>query len=389
MTLDLLDDAAFARDDVDARLAALRASSPVFWYAMPERGFWAVLRHADAARVLRDPATFSSARGTGHVSAYDGAAPPAHRSVNASDGALHGELRALVGEALASTTHRAWWQAHAARAVATWVDAGGGDAVALAEALTLDWLCRALGATTDERARLAAATRAIARHADPACRDAGQSARDALLAGERALFGLIFDWIRARRLEPRDDVLGRLVQRGDALDERDLAYAIRLVALTGHHSTAFAIAGGLDALATQPASAQLADGAPLAPAVDEVLRWTSPVIRFGRVATRAVQLGDRVIAAGARVVVVFRAANYDPEVFPDPMRCDLSRAPNPHVALGAGSHACLGGAAIREQVGAVLDAMRGVALARAGDPRRLASSVTSGFVALPLSARRR
>jgi cytochrome P450 len=394
--MDLLDGALFARGDADRVFAALRRTAPVAWHATPQGGgFWSVLRHADVVTVLRDPATFSSARGTGHVSAHDARdAAPSHRSLNASDGDVHRALRAIVADAFgpdAVAAHAPWQRARAAALVDGLVARGGGDAVGeLAEVLALDWLARVLGIAGDDRARLADATQAIARHADPRWRPAGlaaMTAGEAFLAGERALFALIFAWVDDRRAHRRDDVLGRLVACGAALDERDLVHAIRLLALTGHHSTALAIAGAVHALAGHPdQAARFAAGAPISAAIDEVLRWTSPIVRFGRFAARDAVIAGQPIARGDRVVVWFRSANRDAAVFVDPDRFDIARAPNPHVAFGAGPHACFGEPFVRVQLAAALEAVRGVRFALAGEPAWLASSVTSGLVALPIAA---
>jgi cytochrome P450 len=393
--IDLLDGELFARGDADRALAELRRATPVAWCADGEGGgFWAVLRHADVVAVLGDPVTFSSAWGTGHVSRLDAMGPPpAHRSLNASDGEVHRGLRALVSEAFgadAIARDAGWLRGRAEALVAGLVVRGGGDAATeLAEALPLAWFARVLGISDEDTARLRDATTAIARHADPRCRAAGVEAGAAFVAGERALRALIVAWIEDRRRYARADVLGRIVALGGGLDERDLVYAIRLIALTGHHSTAFAIAGAIDALAAHPeAAARLAAGAPVGRAIDEALRWTSPIVRFGRRAARDAVIGGQPIARGDRVVMVFRAANRDDAVFAAPDQFDVARSPNPHVAFGDGDHACFGAPFVRVQLAAVLEAVRGVAFAIAGPPAWLASSVTSGLIALPVTASR-
>ena len=388
--VNLLDGELFARGEADAVFAQLRRETPVMWHG----NFWAVLRHGDVIAVMGDPETFTSSRGTGFVSRLDAApAPPTWRSLNGSDGAVHAELRSLVERAVGAPRDTMWLRARARELVDALVERGGGDVVRdLAEQLPIEALARLLGIDGAQREALRACTQAIARHADASQRPAEWGPGEAFADGERALRRLVADWIDARAGRPPADTIGRLLAASDAagLPRRDLAYLLRLIALTGHHSTALAIAGAAHALATHPdQAARLAANAPLGPAVDEVLRWTSPIVRFGRFVERDATIGGQTIRRGERVVAFFRSANFDETVFAAPERFDLTRVSNPHVAFGYGPHTCFGAGFARMQLAAAIDALRHVELALAEPPVRLASSVSSGFLELRVTAQRR
>lgn len=159
-----------------------------------------------------------------------------------------------------------------------------------------------------------------------------------------------------------------------ALTERDRLYLQRLLAQTGHESTAMAIALSLQLLVERGAPI---DASPLA--VDELLRLTSPLIRFGRATTVATTLAGAELPAGARVLVFFPLVNRDPAVFAQPDELQLDRAPNPHLSFGAGPHACFGAEVARAVLQSALRAF-----ADAPRPERLratplVSAVTRGL----------
>jgi cytochrome P450 len=167
----------------------------------------------------------------------------------------------------------------------------------------------------------------------------------------------------------------------EGLTASDAMFLLRLIVQTGHESTAQAIAGAIHAAVEWNAPF---DGAPAA--VEEWLRWTTPLIRFARVAVEATTLAGVELERGARVVVLFPVVNRDERVFSQPLQLDLRRAPNPHLSFGAGPHRCLGARLARAQLGLVMQALSDVPRPRlAGPMRRLTSAVTRGFEAVPLA----
>ncbi|MBL8916056.1 MAG: cytochrome P450 [Archangium sp.] len=217
-------------------------------------------------------------------------------------------------------------------------------------------------------AELGRLTRALPRAADAA---AFRVADDALL-----------EWLRAHQGRT-----GAFFEAGAELSTVDQLYLQRLLAQTGHESTAMAIALSLELI--------LRDGLELPDevcrgggagdhlhntlrAIDELVRVTSPLIRFAREATEDTELG----ACGTRFVVFFPLVNRDPRVFVDPQRVDFARAPNPHVAFGAGSHACFGAGIARAVLGSALSAFARRARPKLISSAVLKSSVTRGLDAL-------
>lgn len=367
--IDLLDPTLHASSQAHEVYATLRRHEPISW-----RGdYWAVLRHPDVVEVAADWRRFSSARGTG-VRAID-AGPPL-RSIHISDPPIHTEMRRIVE---VSYGH-GWLRALAepireqARArIAAW--AGSVDAVAtLADPLAFGVLERFLGQPAPE---LLLILHRFARYDDPRYRHPGETPAQCFRSAELLVWDFLRDLVAERRARPRDDVPSRLLASG-ALDDRDLMYALRFILQTTYQTTSLAIAGGVATLAAEQAQLRALPREATPRAADELLRWTSPVIRFGRQVTHDTTLAGVPLRAGDRVLMFFASANRDESVFATPDRVDLLRAPNPHVAFGAGPHVCLGAALARLQLCAVIDALRDLEFELAEPPRAFQSSVNAG-----------
>jgi cytochrome P450 len=173
---------------------------------------------------------------------------------------------------------------------------------------------------------------------------------DRLQRGERAMQGLV-DFlrpvVRARRTDPRDDLISGMVQaeeRGDFLSEDEVIGNVILMVFAGHETTMNLLANGMVAFQEFPEQwGRLRSDLSLAKtATDEVLRYDGPIKSQARWAREAMNLGGRPIEAGDRVLLVQTAANHDPDAFEDPDRLDIGRRPNRHTAFGYGMHSCLG-----------------------------------------------
>jgi cytochrome P450 len=198
-----------------------------------------------------------------------------------------------------------------------------------------------------------------------------------------------------RRAHPRDDIVSRIVAAevdGERLSDAEFQMFWLLLIVAGNETTRNAVSGAVVALHEHGLWGWLA-GHPehLDTAVDELLRYVSPVQHFRRTATRDTVLGDQPVRAGDKVVIWFGAANRDPAVFDRPDVLDLSRAENPHIAFGTGPHGCLGQHIARIEIDAmlaeVLTRMEGFELA--GPPEWLPSNFISGPKAMPLRFRPR
>lgn len=348
--------------------AALHAQQEGSLRWVPGPDVLAVLGHAEASTVLSDSELFTSTHGTGLTEGGT-----TGRSLNLDDAPRSLELRRLVqafmdqpgsAKSQLQLVHRVRQTVERARAKSD-VDALADLGEPIARATFGDQL----ELSVDEVTVLARLTEGLARSG--VNRDAQTAADTELRARLRA--GL------AEARPGRFWELGReAIRRG--LTDEDAMFLLRLVVQTGHESTAQAIAGAIHAAVEYELPF---DGS--ARAVEEWLRWTSPLIRFSRVATRDAQLGGVTVRAGTRLAVVFPVVNRDPRVFDEPQIIRLDRAPNPHLAFGAGPHACAGARHARAQLAAVMQVLgEGPRPTLADEPTRLVSAVTRGFTRVPL-----
>ena len=166
--------------------------------------------------------------------------------------------------------------------------------------------------------------------------------------------------IAARRQRPTDDLVSVLVQAevdGDRLDDDELVFEILLLLVGGDETTRHVISGGMEQLLRNPGEMQkLLDDPGLAePAVEEMLRWVTPIKNMHRTITRDVELSGRRLRAGDKALLLYESANFDESHFDAPERFDVRRSPNDHLAFGFGPHFCLGASLARLEVRAMLE----------------------------------
>jgi cytochrome P450 len=411
-------------------LRRLRTEAPVVWLDEPATagtpgglGFWLVLRHADVERVLRDPRSFSSWLGATQVrDAQD--LEWVRRMMLNMDPPDHSRLRRLLSRsftprAVAALTTSI--EATAARLVDGMV---GGAAqgrcdfakdvaadlplLALADVLGVppedrwllfDWSNRVIGwqdpdyassAVFDGTGGTSMARQALALRPTPDEHGAMPDPRTR--AGMPDLYAYARLLADSRRRSPGDDVMSLLLAQVDredgAVSDAEFENLFWLFAVAGNETLRNGIPGGLLALLAHPdALAELrADPSLLSGAVEEMLRWWTPVMVFRRTAAVDVVLGGAQIRAGDKVVVSFTSANRDEDVFADPDRFDLHRAPNPHLSFGHGPHFCLGAQLARAQMRALFGELlrRTRTLELDGPPALLRSSFQRGVKRLPL-----
>lgn len=371
------------------------------WPAGP--GFWAVTRHADVVRVLKDAATYSSAIGATQIRDPDPEDLPFIRSMMLNqDPPQHGRLRRLVSRAF--TPGRVDRFTDVARERARTLLAG-----ALAAARASDGTVDLVTAVTDEYALLNLAdllgvpegdrrlllhwTQRVIGYQDPD--EAGTPVLDG--AGRPvnprspAMLRDMFDHARQlaayKRRYPADDVMTTLANDAE-LTGAELEMFFFLLTVAGNDTVRSAAPGGLLALAQHPkAYRMLREGkVQLDTAVDELLRWHPPVLTFRRTAAQDTELAGRKIRAGDKVVVFHASANRDERAFTGPDRLDLARTPNPHVSFGDGPHVCLGAHFARLQLRLLYEeALRVLPAPRlAGPAERLVSNFINGLKSLPL-----
>lgn len=385
----LLDPATYA-GDLHAALDRLRAEAPLAWNATA--GFWAVTRHADVSEASSDPSRFCSGKGilVEEIGVtYDSpptmmhADPPEHTRYRklARPGFTSSVVRSLEG-LVRDRTGRLLDDLAAKAADGAVVDV----TAELAVPLPIQLIATLLGLPPGDEARLFRWSEA----AIPGATDWSDDERMALL-GEMTveLLALAAD----RRAEPQDDVVSMLAaysEDGEELTDAELGMFLIQLLVAGNETTRNSISGALVALAEHPAQLDhlIADPALLPSAVEEVLRWTTPVTSFLRTAVADTTLGGVEIAAGDPLLLLYAAANRDAAEFgPTAGTFDVARSPNHHVALGHGPHFCLGAALARLELTVVLEgvAERWQRLTVAGPVRRSGSSIISGIKAAPLT----
>ena len=196
-----------------------------------------------------------------------------------------------------------------------------------------------------------------------------------------------------KRSQPGDDVMSNLMRHvaddGGRVSIEEFENLFWLFSVAGNETLRNGVPGGLIALMAHPVEYRrlLADRSLLPTAIDEMLRWWTPVMHFRRTATDDTTLSGVDIRAGDKVVVWFSSANRDERVFPDPHRFDVGRTPNDHLTFGHGPHFCLGAQLARAQMTAVFTAVldRLGEVRPAGEPIRLRSSFQNGVKSLPVT----
>lgn len=378
-----LTDPALWASDPHPLLARLRAEAPVAWN--DECGFWAVACHRDVVGVEADAATFCAGRGI--LVSEIGTTYETPPTIMHTDPPAHTRYRRLVQPGFKPSVVRALAPGIRARAAALADALDGGGVVdvlpALAVPLPVQVIGQLLGLPEDHWERVFAWSEA----AIPGAADVPEPERQRLLA---EMTEELLALARARRAQPhdgRDDVVGALAHAsidGDALSDAELAMFLVQLLVAGNETTRNLIAGGLVAFAEHPAQWQRLREAPdlIDHAVEELLRWTSPVVSFLRTATRDALVGGQFVAEGEPVLMLFASANRDEDVFgPTASEFDIARDPNPHVAFGFGNHFCLGAALARLEARIVLGELlaRFAAVEPGGVVERSPSSVIAGY----------
>lgn len=389
----------FIRDGAHDVWRRLRAESPVSWQEgrLWFPGFWSITRHADILTVSRDPHTYISSKGI--AMSTDPDVPEEQRQATASlittDPPRHVRLRRLVNKGFTPrmvALMEPGIRERTIEIVGNVAARGDCDFVTeVAAQLPLAVICTMVGAPREDWAMLFQLTNQILGPDDPEYQSEGRDRRETADLGSRQMLGYFARTIAARRREPREDMVTLLTQAeidGEALTDAEILNFCQLLVLAGNETTRNAISGGLLAFIEHPEEWERlrADPSLMPTAVEEILRWSSPVAHMMRTATRDVVLGGQQIKAGDRVMLWYPSANRDEAVFTDPDRFDVGRTPNDHLAFGFGEHFCLGAGLARLEIRVMFE----VLLARldnislAGEVDRLRSTFLHGIKHMPI-----
>jgi cytochrome P450 len=390
--LDLTDPQTFLDVDLPAMWRRFRTEQPVHWHPATGRtpGFWVVSSYADVVTVYRDNQRFTSERGNVLATLLQGSDSASRKMLAVTDGARHRDLRTLM---LRSFSPRVLEPVVAGvgertRAlVAQALEQGELDFVTdVADHIPINTIGDLMDIPAADREQLVAwNTQTLSRHSA----DDGEM-EEWMARNEILLY--FSDLAAKRRRHPGDDVISVLATAtvdGEPLDEDEIVFNCYSLILGGDESSRMSSVGGLIALSQNPRQWRaLKDGSvALDSATEEVLRWTTPAMHFGRRALVDVHLRDQVIKADDVVSLWNSSANFDEDVFDDPYTFDLARTPNKHVAFGHGPHFCLGAFLGRVHVNAMLDALRTMVgeIHLQGPPKRLFSNFVHGYSGLPVA----
>ncbi len=383
------------------QLALLRHEAPVFKHKgtefdMPPH-FWVLTRHDDVQAANRDWETYSSALPGSLLNNPPEDVSNDFKTIIDTDPPTHTRLRKLVNRGFLPRTI-ASYEAHLRDVTAEIFDRalprGRFDFVVdVAAELPLVAITELLGIPYEDRHKVFEWANRLVGGTDPEY-DRGQEAR---VGAAFELYQYAQELATERRTAPRDDIITKLITAvdgdDDKLDDHEFDLFVLTLAVAGSETTRNAMSHGLLALMNNPEQMQaLRDSGPQVSevAVDEILRWATPVSNFRRTATRDVELHGVHIPKGDPVVLSYASANYDETVFADPHRFDIARTPNPHVAFGGGGvHFCLGSHLARLEIRLLFEEL----LARTsdiqldGEVQRLRSSFINGIKHLPVSAK--
>jgi cytochrome P450 len=389
----------FIHGDPYAAWKVLRAHAPVHWNPKDDSGYWSITRYQDALSVYRNPHTFSSERG---IALNYGLTDEESMAQQAGFGQMlivtdpprHTRMRQIVNKRFtraALAPHEPHVRAVATEILDAVAARGECDFVVdVAAKLPTAVICEMLGIPkADWDMMFTVANMSIGTH-DPEYQidgDAYETGRQAQLN----CFNYFVNIIADRRKNPGADLVSALVHGeidGQKLTDMEILFNCFLLIIGGQETTRNATSGGMLALMENPAQRQrlTRDRSLLPTAVEEVLRYTSPITHIMRTATQDIEMHGQRIKAGDRVVIWNAAANRDEAQFPDPDRFDIGRTPNEHVALGHGEHFCLGANLARMELRVMLDEVlnRLPDLEPAGDVQRLYSNFVAGIKHMPV-----
>ncbi|RZT88453.1 cytochrome P450 [Pseudonocardia sediminis] len=387
--IDLLDARTFADARDGAMFRALRDEAPLFWNDEPGdgAGFWSVTRYADVEALAKDPERFRNADGTQIPSRRaEGDGP---RQIHNMDAPEHAPMRRILTRTFmprqVELLDRRVEQV-TARLLDEALELGEFDFVkVIASRLPLLVFAPMLGVPTEDADLLLRWTNEIASE-DPEY----AAAPGTMEAARDELFAYYADLTEKRRADPGDDIVSTLVTAeidGGRLElDRLLPYYLVLT-VAGNETTRNLLSGSVHELGTRGLWPRLHAGPDLLRSgIEEMVRWVSPVVHMRRTAAVDVELHDRTVRAGEKVVLWFAAANRDPRVFDAPDEFRLDRTPNKHLGFGAGPHFCLGAHLARMETRVFYEQLiaRDIRIELLGEPDRLLSNWFRGIKHLPV-----
>ncbi|WP_321163503.1 MULTISPECIES: cytochrome P450 [unclassified Nocardioides] len=380
---------------------AMRQGSPVHWVAQPQEaragfrgaeGYWALTKHEDIAAVSKNSKSFSTAK-QGAIIRFAPDMTPEQIDLQGvmlinQDPPDHTKLRQVISRGFTPRAIAALHDAleeRARRIVADAAAKGSGNFVEdIAAELPLQAIAELMGVPQEDRGKLFDWSNQMLSYDDPEIEGDAEAASIEILMYAAGLAD-------ERRRNPKDDIVTKLITadvNGHALTDDEFGFFVILLAVAGNETTRNAITHGMDAFFDNPDQWELFKATRPASAVDEIVRWATPVTVFQRVALEDVTLNGVDVKEGDRVGLFYASGNFDEDVFEDPYRFDVSREDNPHLGFGGhGAHYCIGANLARLEIELIFNEIADQVpdIARAGAPRRLRSAWINGIKELQVT----
>ncbi|TWF95547.1 cytochrome P450 [Saccharopolyspora dendranthemae] len=388
------------------QFAALRSAAPICWVEqVPEaragmsqesgNGYWALTKHADVAAVSRNTKLFSSHENGVIIrnpeTATRESVEPSKVVIINQDPPEHTQLRKIISRGFTPRAIGALEEAlgeRARRIVGEAVETGGGNFVdQIASQFPLEVIGDMLGIPAEDRRKIFDWTNQMTGSDDPDLARADHDPEAA--AAEVLMYSMVL--AADRRENPREDIVTKLVKAdvdGRGLTDDEFGFFVIALAVAGNETTRNATSHGMNAFFDNPEQWRLWKDERPGTMMDEVVRWATPVTSFQRTALEDTELSGVEIKKGQRVGLFYASANYDDDVFTDPLTFDISRDPNPHLGFGGhGAHYCIGANLARMEIRQIFDAVADLApdISRAGEVARLRSGWLNGIKELPVS----
>jgi len=385
-----------------AEFAELRKTAPVWWNEQPESifddgGYWVISRHEDIKAISRDGNLWSTNAKGAVMRLPDGVTGEQLELTKAllinHDAPEHTRLRKIVSRLFTPRSVAGLEEklAVAAREIVAAAAArdGGNFVDDIAAKLPLLAIADLIGVPESDREQLFRWTNCIMNTDDPDF-DSDPTTANA------ELMGYAYAMAEERRRCPADDIVTRLIQAdagsdgGEPMSDVEFAFFVILLAVAGNETTRNAMTHGMNAFFDNPDQWELFKKERPATAVDEIVRWATPVHCFQRTALADVEFGDVTVAAGQRAGLFYSSANFDEAVFEKPFEFDVLRNPNPHLSFGGhGAHFCIGANLARMEIKLIFNELADQIsdIAKVAEPQRLRSGWINGVKDLAVSYR--
>jgi cytochrome P450 len=399
----------------------IRNSDPVYWNEGGEKvnGFWAITKYEDVRYISRNPELFISSKGIAGPSLRPEAlaemmqSDPANAvqatgggnvSIITMDPPRHVKMRLLVNKGFTPRAVNAL-EPEIRRITNQILDniAGRSECdfvLEVASQLPLAVICGMMGIEQKDWPLMFELTNKVLGSGDPeyqtdipeAERGTPAASRQTAMTGFGTMFAYFRERLEERRANPREnDLITMLIESeidGEKLTEGDLLAFCFLLIVAGNETTRNAISGGLQVLCEHPEEKAklLKDMSLLDGAIEEILRWVSPVHHMARTVTADTEIRGKKLKAGDRLIMWYGSVNRDEDIFPDPYTFDITRSPNDHLAFGIGEHFCLGSGFAKKELRVMFQELfrRFPDIDLAGPPERLRSNFINGVKHLPV-----